>query len=99
MAHCHGISFFSALPLASVVIIQYLVFCIIFVRACLTFQKALVLILKHATFLRLSMLPGQALIRADQDYQKAGVDHKIQQHVAGCQGHTVELDRAFVMAI
>ena|SRR6267378_6414465 len=93
------IFFFSALPLASVLVIQYLVFHIIFVRAYLTFPKAVVLILKHATFLRLSMSFGPALIQADQDYQKAGVDQKIQQHIAACQGHSVELDKAFIMAV
>jgi len=91
--------FFSALPLASVIIIQYLVFYVIFVRVYLTFQKAVVLILKHATFLRLSMSLGPALIQADNDYGKAGIDQKIQQHIAASQGYSVELDRAFIMAV
>ena len=45
------------------------------------------------------MLPGPALIQADLDYHTADVDKKIQQHIVASQGHSVELDRAFVMAI
>ena len=99
--HCSQshISLNSALPSASVVIISYLVFPVTFVRAYLTFPKAVVLILKHATSLRHSMLPGPALIQADLDYHMAGVDKKIQQHIVASQGHPVELDRAFIMAI
>jgi len=37
--------------------------------------------MKHATSLRLYMLPGPALIQADLDYQWADVDKKIQQYV------------------
>jgi len=96
MAHC--ISFFSALLLTSVVIIWPLVFPIIFVKAYLTFPKAVVLILKHATSLPYT-LPGPALIQADLDHQKAGVDQRIRQYVATCQGHSAELDRAFIMAV
>jgi len=64
----------------------------------LTFLEAVLLILKHATFLRLSLLPEPALIQADMDYQKADVDQKVQQHVTTSQGHS-ELDRAFIMSI
>jgi len=45
------------------------------------------------------MLSGSALIQADLDYQKADVAHKIQQYVATSEGHSAELDKAFVMAI
>ena len=45
------------------------------------------------------MLPGPALIQADLDYQMAGVDKKIQQHIVASQGYSVELDTAFIMAI
>ena len=65
----------------------------------MTFPKAIVLILKHATSLRHSMGPGPALIQADLDYQKVDVDQKIRQYIATSQGHTVELDSAFIMAI
>ncbi len=59
----------------------------------------MVLILKHATSLRHSMLPGPALIQADLDYQMADADQKIQQFVATSQGYSAELDKAFIMAI
>ena len=99
--HCSLYSFFSALlpAWASVVVIWYLVFPIISVRPYLTFPKAVVLILKHATSLRLSMLPGPALIQADLDYQRVDVDKKIQRHIVVSRGHSAELDKAFVMAI
>ena len=45
------------------------------------------------------MSPGPALIQADLDYQRAHVDKKIQKHVMASQGHSAELDRAFIMAI
>jgi len=45
------------------------------------------------------MLPGPALIRADLDYQTAGVDNKIRQHITSSQGHSAELDTAFIMSI
>jgi len=45
------------------------------------------------------MSPGPALIQADLDYQMAGVNKKIQQHVMASHEHSVELDRAFIMAI
>ena len=88
-----------SLSLALVVIIWYLVLPFTFVRAYLTFPKAIVIILKHATSLCFSMLPGPALVQADLDYQMADVNQKIQQYVAASQGHSAELDRAFIMAI
>ena len=45
------------------------------------------------------MSPHPALNQADLDYQRADVDKKIQQHVVASQGHSAELDRAFIMAI
>ncbi|SRR6266404_7681658 len=97
----YGISFFtSALPSALVVnIICYLVFPIILVGAYLTLPKAVVLILKHATSLRHSMLPGPALIQVDLDCQTADVDKKINQHVMASQGLSADIDEAFIMAI
>ena len=65
----------------------------------MTLLQAVVLILKHATSLRLSMLPGPALIQADLDYQTADVDKKIQQHIVASERHSVELDRAFILDI
>jgi len=40
-----------------------------------------------------------ALTQADLDYQKADIDQKIQQHVAAYQGHSAELDSAFIMGL
>ncbi len=45
------------------------------------------------------MLSGQALIQADLDYQTAYADKKIEQHIVASQGHSAELDRAFIMAL
>jgi len=45
------------------------------------------------------MMPALALIQADLDYEKADVDQKIQKYVAASQGHSAELDRAFIMGI
>ncbi len=70
-----------------------------FVEVYLTFPKVIVLILKHATSLRLSLLPGPALIQADLDYQQADVDQHIQQYVGASQRPSAELDKAFIMAI
>ncbi len=65
----------------------------------MTFPKVVVLILKHATSLRLSLLPGPALIQAGLDYQKADVNQKIQQYVSASEGPAAKLDKAFIMAI
>jgi hypothetical protein len=66
----------------------------------LTFLKAVILILKHATFLRLSNLsPESALTHAELDYQKANIDLKIQQHLmASSQEHSVKQFASFIMA-
>ena len=68
--------------------------------AYLTFVKAVILILKHATFLRLSNLsPESALTHAELDYREAKIDLKIQQHLtASSQEQSVELFAAFIMA-
>ena len=42
---------------------------------------AVILILKHATFLRMSNEQEEALTWAEQDYQKANIDLKIQDHL------------------
>ena len=65
----------------------------------MTFPKVIVLILKRATSLRHSLLPGPALIQADLDCQKEDVDRKIQQYVGTSEGPSAELDKAFIMAI
>ncbi len=65
----------------------------------MTFPKVVVIILKHATSLRLSMHPGPALIQADLDYQNSDVDQKIQQYIGASQGPSAELDKPFIMGI
>jgi len=62
--------------------------------------EAVILILKHATFLRLSnLLPESALTHAELDYRKANIDLKVQQHLkASSQEHSVELFAGFIMA-
>ncbi len=45
------------------------------------------------------MSPEQALIQADIDYQAADINKKIQQHIVASQGHSAELDGAFIIAI
>ncbi len=95
----HGISFCSALQLALVFIVWCLVVPFNFVEAYLTFLKVIVLILKHTTLLRLSLLPGPALIQADLDYQQADVDQRIQQYIGTSQRPSAELDKDFIMAI
>jgi len=61
---------------------------------------AVILILKHATFLRLSgLICESALSHADIHYQVANIDLKVQQHLAASsQEHTVLLFAGFIMA-
>ena len=47
----------------------------------LTIEKAVILILKHATILRLSNEPREALTLAEQDYQEAKINLKIHEHL------------------
>jgi hypothetical protein len=42
--------------------------------------KAVILILKHATLLRISNLPEAALTNADLDYQRQNIDNSIRQN-------------------
>jgi len=61
---------------------------------------AVILILKHATLLRLSNLsPTLALTHADLAYRKANIDSTIEQHLrASSQGNPVQLFVGFIMA-
>ncbi|KAH9018571.1 hypothetical protein EDB84DRAFT_1581506 [Lactarius hengduanensis] len=61
---------------------------------------AVILIFKHATFLRLSnMTSKSALIRAELDYRDANIDSSIQKYLtASSQEHSVELFAAFIIA-
>ena len=62
--------------------------------------EAVILILKHATFLRrLDLSSGSALTRAELDYREANIDLIIQQYLsASSQEHSVELFAGFIMA-
>lgn len=65
--------------------------------------EAIILILKHATFLRLSNLnlstAETALAQAELDYQEAKMDLKVQQHLAvSSHEHTAELSAGFILA-
>jgi hypothetical protein len=65
----------------------------------LTFLEAVVLILKHATFLCPSKTSKSALAQADLDYQMANIDLKVQEHLkAYSPGDTVEQFSGFIMA-
>jgi hypothetical protein len=62
--------------------------------------EAVIIILKHATLLRLlNLSPESALAHAELDYREANVDLKIQQHLAAfSQDHSLELFVSFIMA-
>ena len=62
--------------------------------------EAVILILKHATFLLFSNLsPASALTNADLGYQEAKIDLKIQQYLVGpSQWYSVEQLASFIMA-
>src|SRR5258708_32709613 len=63
-------------------------------------MKAVILILKHATFLRLSKLSAEsALTLTELDYQEANVDSTVQQHLTvPSQEHSVDIFVVFIMA-
>ena len=91
------ISSLSTMILAS--IIWLLVFHLIIFRGFLTIVEVVVLILMHATILRLSNTPHKALILAEQDYQEARIDLKIQEHLkAFTPEDSVEKFADFIMA-
>jgi hypothetical protein len=58
-----------------------LVFYFIISRLYLTFVEAVILILRHATFLRLSNESEAALTQAELDYQESNIDLKIQEYL------------------
>ena len=64
-------------------------------------MEAVILLLKHATYLRLSKLSHEsALTQAELDYQQANVDLKIQQYLmASSQEQSVELLVCFIMGM
>ena len=65
----------------------------------MTFLEAVILILKHATFLRLSNLSSEsALACADLHYQEANIDLKIQEYLTSSQEKSIMLFVNFIMA-
>jgi hypothetical protein len=62
-------------------------------------MKAVTLILKHATFLRISISAKSALANAELNYQIANIDVAIQQHLTACASEqSVEQFVGFVMS-
>jgi hypothetical protein len=62
--------------------------------------EVVILILKHATTLRLSNKSAQALSLAEQDYKEANIDLKIQDHLkAFTPEDSVEKFADFIIAI
>ncbi|KAH9023833.1 hypothetical protein EDB85DRAFT_2292749 [Lactarius pseudohatsudake] len=60
---------------------------------------AIILIFKHATFLRLNGLSSEsALTQAELDYREANIDLKIRQHLTGSSQDSVEVSASFLMA-
>ena len=95
----YGIYFSSTLRTVLATIISSLVFEFIIFRVKLTFLKAVVIILKHATFLRLSNLSSQQALRmASLHYQQANSDLKIQEYLTTCQVQSVTQFVHFIMA-
>jgi hypothetical protein len=65
----------------------------------LTIVEVVILILKHATSLRLSNTVEQALTLAELDYQEANIKQKIQEHLkAFTPEDSVEKLSEFIMA-
>ena len=66
----------------------------------LTFEEAVILILKHATALQVSNLSAKlALVQAGWDYKDSNIDFKIQEHLmTSSQELTVQTSVAFLMA-
>jgi hypothetical protein len=61
--------------------ICFLVYHVFIVRVYLILVKAVTLMLKHATFLRISILPKSALTNVELNYKRANIDETIKQHL------------------
>ena len=62
-------------------------------------MQAVILILKHALFLRLSNSQDTALTNAGLDFQKADINLKIQDYLkAYSPEHSIEESASFIMA-
>ena len=71
---------------------------LLFLKCILTFVQAVLLILKHVMFLRLSNTVTSALNLAGLDYEKADIDLKIQDYLkASSPDHSVEEFVSFIM--
>ena len=89
----------SAFPPDLIVINWFLVFWFFDFRVHLTFVKAVILILKHATLLQLSTPLGSALNQSELDYQEANIHLNIQHHLmASSPEHSINKLVAFIMA-
>jgi hypothetical protein len=75
-----------------------LVFQFIVFKVYLIFVEAVILILKHATFLQLSESYTSALTHAELDYQKANIDLNVHQVLASSSEHSVKKFVEFIMA-
>ena len=66
----------------------------------LTIVEAVLLILKHATTLRLSNMPVDALTQAELDYKETNTDMKIQEYLKEFppEEDAVEKFSGFIMA-
>ena len=92
------VSFSSLLFKNLATFIWSMVFHVLSYRVYLTFGKAITLILKHATLLRLSESSESALTYAELDYQRANIDVTIQQHlIAYGSEHSAEQFATFIM--
>ena len=91
--------YFSSSSFTSIAtFIWSLVFHIFTLRVYLTFEKAVTLILKHATLSQLSNSPKLALTNVDQNYRNANIDVAIKQHLqAHSSEHSVEQFAGFIM--
>jgi hypothetical protein len=75
-----------------------LVFYFVISRLYLTFVEAIILILRHATFLRFSNTPGAALTQAEVDYQESNIDLKIQEYLEASTSEDVGQFASFIKA-
>ncbi|KAN0137558.1 hypothetical protein V8E53_004609 [Lactarius tabidus] len=64
----------------------------------LTFVEAVILILRHATFLRLSNESEAALTQAELDYQESSIDLKIQEYLEAFASEDVSQFASFIKA-
>ena len=90
----------SPFPPVFIVINLFWVFQFIILSVYLTFVQAVILILKHATFIQLSTSSTSvALTQSELDYQQANIGLNIQQHLMGSSSkHSIKELVMFIMA-